>query len=56
LIAGITFVDGPIKDWVEELAPPAAGGIGDNVISAGIAGGLIAGFASTAFAVTRGST
>ncbi len=53
LLAVIALTNGPIRNWVEELAPPATGSLGDGVISVAITGGLMAGFASAAFFLTR---
>jgi hypothetical protein len=53
LIAGVALTTGPIRYWADELAPAASGGLGDNVITAAICAGLIAGFGAIALFVTR---
>jgi hypothetical protein len=53
LIAIVALTVGPVAYWTEELAPPATGGLMDNVIAAAISGGLLAGLGVAVVLVTR---
>lgn len=53
LIAVVALTTGPIRYWAEELAPPATGSLSDNVITAAICGGMIAGVGATVLVLTR---